>query len=75
MNGWQRRFQPLMKARILELKSFTKVKTLRRMAARSMTETKISTMLSQGGTDEGEANVYAGIGLQPTCTSEVLLVA
>jgi len=39
--------QPLMKARILVLRSLTEVKTPRRMAARSMTEKKISTMLSQ----------------------------
>ena len=47
MKGWQRSFQPLMKARILIMRSRTDGKLPRWMAWRSMMENQTSTRFSQ----------------------------
>ena len=44
--GWQRSFQPLMKARILIISSRTEAKVPRRMAWRSMIPNQTSTRFS-----------------------------
>ncbi len=46
-NGWERSFQPSMKARILVLRSLTDVNTPRRMAWRSMMPNQTSTRFIQ----------------------------
>ncbi len=46
-NGWQRSFQPSMKAPIAATRSLTEVKVPRRMACRVMIPKKISTWVSQ----------------------------
>ena len=62
-------------ARILALRSLTEVKTPRRMAARLMTEKRISTMLSQEALVGDEVGVDAGVVLQPAAHLGVLWVA
>jgi hypothetical protein len=57
MKGWQRSFQPLMKARILIIRSRTDGKLPRWMAWRSLMENQISTGSAwwiQGLHDEGQ---------------------
>ena len=56
-------------ARILALRSLTEVKTPRRMAARSMTEKRISTMLSQEALVGDEVGVDAGLSSSQPRTS------
>ena len=46
MNGWQRVFQPVMKVRILSIRSRTEGKMPRRMAWRSMMPNQTSTRFS-----------------------------
>jgi predicted DNA-binding transcriptional regulator AlpA len=53
-NGWQRSFQPSMKARMAAVRSRTEVKVPRRMAWRVMMPKKISTRFSQCGWTEQE---------------------
>jgi len=47
VKGWQRSFQPSMKASIAVMRSWTEVKLPRRMACRVMMPKKTSAMFSQ----------------------------
>jgi len=58
MKGWQRSFQPSMKARILVLRSLTEPKLPRWMACRSMMPNQTSTRFIHD----------AEVGVKCTCT-------
>jgi len=73
--GWARSFQPLMKARILALRSWTEPKVPRRMVWRSMIPNQTSTRFSH----EPEVGVkwtwILGLAASQSRTSTRLCVA
>ena len=63
--GWERSFQPLMKARILVLRSLTDLNTPRRMAWRSRMPNQISTRFIQEAWVGVTCTTTRGVGGQP----------
>lgn len=64
-NGWVRSFQPLMKARILALRSLTEVKIPRRMAWRSRMGEPDLDEVEPGAGGRDEVHLESGVGGQP----------
>ena len=74
-NGVARVFQPLMKARILVVRSLTEVNTPRPSAWRWMTPNHTSTRLSHDADVGVKCTAMRGLSASQALTSEVLWVA